>query len=662
MAKPSREAALQSLCNQALQAHHAGAFEDAKALYNKVILRDPKHFDALYLLGTLSLQTGDTEQGVSLIKRAVRVNPSAAETHCMLGVGLNSLQRREEALASYDAAIRLKPAYAEAHFNRALTLGALERRDEALASYDRAIALRPDYAKAHVNRGLMLCELKRPEEALTSLKTAIALNPYLAEAHYNMGQALRDLKRPSDALASFDRAIALMPDHAEAHQERGLVLGELKRPEEALSSFDKAIALKPDFADAHNDRSGVLNDLKRYDEALASADRALAIAPDYAEAHHNRGCALFPLNRLDEALASFDRAVAASPDSAQPHNGRGWALHALGRVDEALACAEKAIALDPDFTAARLNRCFTLLLMGQLEDGFRDHELRPSDWGKTALAPSSARPWLGERDVGDKILLAYYEQGLGDIIQFSRYISRASELFGQVIFSVPADLGQLLEGIAPNVQTMVGNSRPEKFDYYCSILSFPFIFRTNLESIPSWPRYLSANEERRARFSARLGPKTKARIGLVWSGNPDHHNDHNRSIPFAQVEPLISDEVHWITPQKIIRPSDEGRFRACGRVEFYGDELRDFSDTAALVDLLDLVITVDTSVAHLAGAMGKPVWLLLPYVPDWRWLLGRRDSPWYPTAVLYRQPKIGDWASVIDEVKADLRTVTATTA
>jgi tetratricopeptide (TPR) repeat protein len=581
--------ALQAKFEKGVALHQQGKLADAERFYVEVLRQQPKHFDALHLLGVIALQTQRTERGVELIRKAIGLNAKVAAAHSNLGTALRDLKR---------------PA-------------------DALVSHDRAIALKPDFAEAYSNRGIALLDLKRPADALVSHDKAIALKPDYAEAYNNRGTVLRDLKRPADALVSYDKAIALKPDYAEAYSNRGTVLRDLKRPADALVSYDKAIALQPDYAEAYSNRGNALLDLKRPADALVSYDKAIALKPDYAEAYSNRGTALSDLKRPADALVSYD----------------------------------KAIALKPDYAEAYLNQGLCLLLTGRFEQGLRQYE-----WRKKRDEPLGVRPypqpvWLGENNIAGKTLFIYWEQGLGDTIQFCRYAKLVEARGTKVIMSVQQPLLGLLKQISPTIQIINQNEEPTHFDYHCSLLSLPLAFGTTLETIPAKHEYLKADEELRSLWSARLPPKTKPRIGVVWSGRIAHHNDHNRSIELQQFLAIFSTGADWICLQNEIRKKDLAVLQQNNCIALFGNDLRDFSDTAALVDLMDLVITVDTSVAHLAGAMGKPVWILLPHNPDWRWLLDRNDSPWYPSARLFRQQQIGSWAGVIDLVNNKLQSV-----
>jgi tetratricopeptide (TPR) repeat protein len=508
-------------------------------------------------------------------------------------------------------------------------------------------------AIAWYNRGNALQDLGRFDEAVISYDQAIALKPGLAEAYNNRGNALQNLKRLDEAVASYDRAAMLKPDYIEAYYNRGTALQSLMRFEAALASYDKAIAHKPDHAEAHNNRGAPLRELRRLDEAITSYDKAIALRPEFAEAHNNRGNVLHTLKRLDEALAGFDTAIALKPDFAMAHYNRANVLRDLMRLDEALASFDKAVVLKPDYIDAHYNQGHCFLLMGRFERGWPQYELR--NWKADGVKPYLRPLWSGKEDIVGKTLFIYCEQGVGDTLQFCRYGKLVKALGASIIMSVQDSLLELLAQMKPDIGTIVGhNEIPSAFDYRCPMMSLPFALGTTLATIPE-PARVVADQNLQKTWDARLPPRAKPRIGVVWNGNPEHKNDHNRSMDLATLSPLFSADAHWISLQKEIRQGDAALLRRLPQVAFFGDELKDFSTTAAIIDRLDLVITVDTAAAHLAGAMGKPVWILLPYVPDWRWLLDRDDSPWYPTARLFRQDETRVWDNVIARVKDELR-------
>jgi len=612
--------ALSEVLSRAISAYRAGNLAEAEQLCGRMVCARQDFFEALHLLAIVQWKLG----------------------------------RQEEALASYDRAIACRPDDAEARYNRAVVLTKLKRCDEALADYDRALVMRPRHAATFNNRGVALTQMKRYDEALADYDRALALREDYAEAFSNRGNVLRKLKRYDEALADYDRALALRPRYAMALSNRGVVLKELKRHEEALACYDRALTLRPDYVDAHCNRGNVLKELNRCEEALASYERALVLRPDHADTHYNRGASLYQLKRYDEALASYERSLALRPDHADTHYNRGVTLVELRRFDEALASYGHAIALQPDHAEARFNRATCPLLIADFDRGWKSYESR---WdigsGKSGRRGFAQPLWLGEADIAGKTILLHAEQGLGDSLQFCRYAPLVSARGARVILEVPDSLCGLM-GTLAGVHEIVATGQPlPYFDFHCPLLSLPLAFGTRLESIPSTTPYLHAPLQSASGGDATWESRHHPRIGLAWSGNPAHKNDRNRSIPLSLLRPLFGIDATFVSLQKDVRAEDATAFKACG-LSHCGDALKDFSHTAAIMTRLDLIISVDTSIAHLAGALARPVWVLLPFIPDWRWLLDRDDSPWYPTARLFRQDAERSWSSVIARVQAAL--------
>ena len=590
----------------------------------------PDHFDSRHLLGVIFLQRGNYAEAIRHIDLALELNPNHIHALSNRGAALKELGRFEQALATYDHVLARRPDYPEAHSNRGSILHDLKRYEEALASYDRALALRPDYADALCNRGATLHELKRYEEALASCDRTIALRPDYAEAHSNRGNTLQELKRFDEALASFDRALALRPDYAEAHSNRGNALHELNRFEEALASYDRAVALRREFAEAHSNRGNALQELRRFDEALASYDRALALRPDHAEAHSNRGNALKELRRFDEALASYGRALTLRPDLAEGH-----------------------------FSEATCR-----LMIGDFARGWQQFEWR---WETAQLRSAkrhfSPKLWIGAHDIAGKTILLHAEQGFGDTLQFCRYVPSVAEQAGRVILEVPKPLCKLMSTLPCAAEIVARGDPLPDFDLHCPLLSLPLAFGTRLETIPSRTPYLAAPENKADAWRDRLGAHERPRIGLVWAGDPRkrlpgaNRIDRQRSLDFDQLAPLFEVrecEFHSLQKGDVAVTQLRDSALDHGVIDWSAD-LHDFSDTAALIENLDLVIAVDTAVAHLAGALGKPLWLINRYNTCWRWLLDCTDSPWYPTARLFRQDETRAWDRVLVRVQAALQ-------
>ncbi len=648
----------------------------------------PDHPDLLAQLGTVRLQQGQTAEGISLLEKALRVSPDHPMALANLAAGLAASGKFEEALAASSRLLALQPSFADAFRLQGDALRGLNRREEALAAYGRAIALQPGNAPAHNNRGNALLELGRASESLAAYDAALSADPSYADAHFNRANALKDLGQTAEALEGYDRAIALKPASAWAHNNRGFLLERLKRPREALAAYDaataldprfagpynnrgnvlkglhrfrealanydRAIALEPGFAQAHNNRGALLKEMDRPLEALASLDRALSLQPSYAEAHNNRGNALLRLNRTQEALAAYDAAIALRPGYAEAHGNRGNALKDLGRLEEALESYDRAIALDPAFARAYCNKALLLLLKGDFTGGWPLFEWR---W-KDTLRPEASRfaqpAWAGGPLAGQTLLI-HPEQGYGDILQFCRYALLAERAGAQVVLESPRSLVPVLSTLRGDFTVVERGGPLPPFTLRCPVMSLPLAFGTRVETIPAEVPYLFADEAKRAAWREKLGPRSKPRVGLVFSGKKENSNDHNRSLPLEALAPLFGLPLEFHSLQKEVREADQEALLRLPQLRDHQKELADFSDTAALIAEMDLTLSVDTAAAHLAGALGKPVWVLLPRWPDPRWLLGRADSPWYPTAVLFRQGAIGDWDSVMAEVISRLR-------
>jgi tetratricopeptide (TPR) repeat protein len=647
---------------RAIEFYRQGNLAEVDRICRDIIGQVPGHFDALHLCGIAAAQRGRFAEAERLIGQALSIDPGRADLNNNRGNVLRELKRFDEALASYDRALAIRPDYAEALNNRGVVLRNLRRLDEALASYDRALAIRPDYAEALNNRGDALTALMRLDEALASFDRALAIRPDYAEALYNRGNVLTALKRLDEALASYERALAIRADHAETLNNRGVVLRDLHRLDEALASYQRALAIRPGSAEALSNSGAVLRQLGRLDEALASCERALAITPDYADALNNRGNALMELKRLDEALASYDRALAIRPDYAEAFYNRGIVLQDLGRLEDALDSYQQAQAIRPDYAEAHWNEGACRLLAGDFAAGWAKFEWRWLKRGADAKRECARPLWLGEQDVAGRTVLLHAEQGYGDTIQFCRYAPLLAERGARVVLEVQPGLKSLLSGLAGVQQVVARGERLPDFDFHCPLLSLPLAFGTTLQTIPARVPYLAATPGLVQSWRARLGANAP-RIGLAWSGNPKHLKDRNRSIAASRLTRLLETGATFVSLQKELRDDDRQWLAAHPEVHHFGDELGDFADTAALISLLDVVITVDSAVAHLAGAMGKPVWILVrAFGADWRWLLQRDDSPWYPSARLFRQHSIGDWGGVIADVGGALREWTARAA
>jgi len=639
---------------KALALYQGGKYSAAQHACKSILRQIPRHPETLHLLGVLACLNAEFDEANEIFGLALSINPNHGQLHAIRGDTLQQLGRHREAITSYDRTIALQPDSVEAYSARAESLMAIGHYDQALDSCDQAIALRPTFAEAHANRGNALKALSRFDEAVKSYDRAINLKPDFAEAFSNRGLALHELHRYRDALSSYEAAIRLNPQLPQAYYNRGNALLELKQYEDAIESYNRAISIKPDYPEAYSNRGNALAVLDRFTDALTSYDQAIELADGYAEAFFNRGNVFRELDKYVDALSDYDRAIAINPQYAESHCNRGLVFLALKRYADALSDFRTAISLKPDFADVFWNQGTTLLTTGALEEGWAFYE-----WRKRLDKPYGTSTfwqpvWSGAEDISQKTLLVYHEQGLGDVIQFCRYVKLCGARAARVILSVPGRLVSLLKRLASNIEIVDAAEQPPNFDYQCALMSLPLVFGTTLDTIPVDPAYLTPDPECVTAWTERLGDRDKPRLGLAWSGNPRQQNDRYRSIPFGNMEPLLNLDVDWHALQTEVRDSDLGLLRRSSRLRLWNDEITGFANTAGLVQHLDLIVTVDTSIAHLAGAMGKPTWILLPYAADWRWLTERSDSPWYPSVRLWRQKTPGDWESLVGLIKTEL--------
>ena len=614
-----------AMFQDAMTLHQQGRFEEAQLLYENVLRVDPSNADAWHLSGLIYLQRQEFEASASRVGEAIKLNPSNPAYYVNHGIALKGNGQLDAALLSYDLAIALEPKFAAAHYSRGNVLSELKEFEAAVASFDRTIALQPGDPLAYMNRGSALRSLKQYASAVDSFDRVIAIQPNNADAHFSRGTALYGADRLSEAIESYDQAIALNPNHAQAHFNRGIALKAMQKNDAALISYEQAIATDPNYAEAYYNRGLLLQDQKKFDLAIASFERACSIQPSYFEAH--LGCALAQsaCNQLDSAVATCERAIAIQPESAEAH----WC---------------KSLAL---------------LLGGQLDRGWELYEWRWRLKISTENRSFQEPMWTGLQSLQGKSIYIHHEQGFGDALQFCRYAKLLAARGARVIMEVPPHLMGVLKTLHGVSELIAIRSTAPVFDYQCALLSLPMAFKTTIDNIPAEDSYLRSDEQLVSHWNQILGPKTKTRVGVVWCGNPTHQNDHNRSIALSTLLEGIPDSVEVVSLQKEVRDIDHAVLECHSHVRHFGEALRDFSDTAALCSLMDVVVSVDTSVAHLSAALGKPTWILLPFNPDWRWLLDREDSPWYPSVKLYRQHALGDWEQVREKLQHDLQKISA---
>ncbi|GAB2916082.1 tetratricopeptide repeat protein [Paraburkholderia jirisanensis] len=633
-----------------------GRYEQALSVLDQAVAVDATNLSGLMARGAALLGLGRYDDALATYDAVLRLAPGLSDAWRDRGRTLRGLKRPADALISFDSAHRISAGDAQTCVQRGHALRDLGRHGDSLESYRLALVIRPRDSELLTLCGTALIELGHALEALVYFDEALMVRPEDTRALYQSCIALDLLKRHDELLRRCDRLLASNPKYPSAWLGRGNALLGLDRPGEAADAYSKVLQYAPGTIDALRNRAAALRVLGRYTEALADYDESLAIAGPDAELLCNRAIALQRLKRYDDALASYERAAAITPATAQGCAAQGMALQQLGRHEAALKVYEHGLKLDPNHHGVRRADAFCRLLLGDFARGWAQHERRWLD-GATLLAHRHAdRPqWRGEEIAGKTVLL-HAEQGFGDTIQFCRYASLAAQRGATVLLEVPAPLKTLfasLDGVARVFEQ--GEALPG-YDLQCPLMSLPFAFSTRVDSVPARVPYLHTDAGGKRAWSKRLEDKAvpgRLRVGLVWAGNQRHSNDENRSIALADLEPLYRQDLTFVSVQPYERESDRVALENSSIVTF-GSALTDFADTAALISELDLVISVDTSVVHLAGAMNLPVWALLSHVPDWRWLLDREDSPWYPAARLFRQSKTGDWQSVIERVAHEL--------
>lgn len=580
---------------------------------------------------------------------------AAALTTLQQALALHQEGQLARAQVLYDQVLQLQPENFDALYLSGLIAAQSKNPARAVELINRALAINPGHVDAHANKGNALRKLGQFESSLASYDNAIRLRPKHAETHFNRGIALKELGKYELAISSYDRAIALNARFMAAYANRGVALAALSQHEAAVTSFDQAIHLDSGIAYTHLHRGISLHALGRLREATESYQKAIALDPGHAEAHHSLGISLLQLRRHEESIASIDRAIALKPAFTDAYVNRALAFHELRKHPAAMADYHQAIALQPNLRIAHRNLSHLHLLLGDYETGWEEFEWRlRSDDGKASQRTFSKPLWLGQESLQGKTILLHSEQGLGDTIQFCRYAKLVADLGARVILEIQKPLVSLLAGLDGVDALVTKGSVLPPYQFHCPLMSLPLALQTRVDNIPAAGGYLKADPGKVEKWRAMLGNKTKPRVGLVWSGNHLHKNDLNRSIPLADFASLLNSNIEYVCLQKDVKEADRTVLATHTGIRRFDAELGDFSDTAALCELLDLVISVDTSVAHLAGALGKPVWILLPFNPDWRWLLERSDTPWYASAKLYREDRLKGWDEVLASIHADL--------
>jgi len=606
------------------------------------------------LLGAASAGLGRVQQAELAFRQACRLRPDDADGHNNLGNVLQAQHKLDEAIVAYQCAIEINPNNMRAYNNLGGALRAQNRLDEALVAYRHSININPDFSDTYYNIANIMLLRKNFDEAIAGYQRAVELNPDHARAFYNLGNALQKNNRLDDAIVAYRQSIEIRPDNVDAINNLGNAFYKNNNCDEAIAAYLRVLEIKPNNVSALNNLGNAFFKQNKFDEAIEVYQRAINNKPNYSEAYYNIGIVMRAQNKIDEAILAYRKAIEIDPEYASAYNNMGVLFRAQNKVEESVDIFQRAIKIDHDHASAYFNQGISLLLLGHFREGWNLYEWR---WKTEAMKMNVRefdRPlWLGQEDICGKTIFLHGEQGFGDTLQFCRYADLVKKLGAIVILEVQKPLIRLLFDLK-GIDRIVENKKDVRyFDYHCPLLSLPKALQTDLYSIPAAPYYLKSEISIQEKWSIRLGKKTRPRVGIAWSGNSLHRNDQNRSVFLEKILCYLSEDFEYFCLQKDIRERDRDILKN-SKIRQFSDEITDFAETAALCELMDLVISVDTSVAHLAGALGKQTWILLPYIPDWRWLLERDDSPWYPSVRLFRQQQAGDWDTTLERVAVAL--------
>jgi len=682
----------------AIQHHKAGQLEQAECLYRQVLDTGSQNGLALYGLGLIAIARHAYEQAIEALNMATAIDPDQPSFYNALGVALDNAGRPDEAIAAFRQATMLKPDFAEAYNNLAITLQAQGRLEQAIEVCRRAMMADAGFAKAYYTMGYCLAGLGKLEQAVEHYKKAIELDGSMVEAYNQLGVLLSQAGLYDQAIAYLQRAIGLAPDYAQAHNNLGIAFRARGDIDKAIGCYKEAIRLDPEFPEAYYNLANAYIQEGLFDPALDCCQKAIQLKPDYGQAYNQMGIALAEkglyqqaidlyrkaieldasqaefynniaicyreLAQYDLAVQNYLKAIEIEPTFAQAYCNLANAYREMGNCDKALECYDKAIALKGDYPDAQWNKAVVLLLKGQMKAGWQQYHWRYKAKLDTKLYPYQwSKPrWEGQ-SLSGKTILVHCEQGLGDAIQFARYVPmiRAFEP-SRIILEAWPPLVRLFARIDGVDQVVKAHAKAleQHVDVVVSVMDLPAIFQTDLQTIPNKVPYLYPDQEQFKAWQDRLD-RGSMNVGIVWAGRPTHGNDKNRSCNLEYFMPLTRIQgVRIYALQK--GPASQQLARSGWPVENLADGFEDLMDAASCVAALDLVISVDTAMAHLAGALARPVWTLLPFAPDYRWMLDRADSPWYPTMRLFRQPRPRDWKGVFEQVRQQLSELTRSKA
>lgn len=641
---------MQDAIQTAYNKFNIGDFESAMALCLDILAEIPDQPKALSLLGLIHHQKGELIKAAGYLKRVIAGAPFDPLTSYNYGVILSQLDHTQEALAVFNEVLSRHRAFPEAHFMLGNIYYGQQQYAQAADHYQQATGLNPQYHDAWFNLGIAHKQLLQYDLAAGAFRQALNALPDHVPSLFQMGLVLQAQERTEEAIVAFRRVLALTPEDPLICQNLGILLRDSGQVDDAITSLEKANVLKPFNAQILNELGLAFHDARAFDKAIAAFCQAIGLMSDYPAALSNLGNALLETDRLEEAIGRYEQAIALDPQFHEAWYNLGTCYHqTMADPGRAIPLYRKAISLKPDMVEAHWNLSHALLLKGHFEEGFEEYLWR---WRrKSAVNPAIPKPEWHCGMPPDQTLLVHTEQGMGDAIQFVRYLPIVKERVGRIFLACEASLialFQSLSGIDAIFEKKNLSSLSQAIDCHVPLLNLPSILATTETTIPASVPYLQPDRQRLAKHAPLFAEaRSLFKVGLVWQGNPKHKNDANRSCRLADFAPLFRlPGLAFFSLQKDPTLGSDPPFPGIDLAK----HMENFADTAAFVSHLDLVISVDTAVAHLAGALGKPIWVLLPFVPDWRWMLDREDSPWYPTMRLFRQKQRRDWRPVIQEV------------
>ncbi len=632
--------------NKAWKKSQSGHCSEALDLYQQVLAHEPNNYDALLQSAIIFDEQDLAHKAIALFQQAAQTHAQFAQPCILLGNLLIKQQRIEDALQYYLQATAREPHNTIALTNTGCLFELNNDLNSAITYFDRAIASNPNYADAYCNRANSYFKLKQYHQALTDYCQAIQIDPAQSNYYYCRGITWQKLGKNQQALEDYQTALDFNAHDGQAWSNLGTIQKDMGLYAESLASHSHAIKLEPQNPDYYCNRGNTHQKLKQLEQAIRDYNTALELDQHNSSAYYNRGTAQHGMGHYPEALSDFNRAIELNPHDASSWCNRGIALKELGEYSEAMTSLNKALQLNPDSANIKWNQAQINLVHGQWREGFLGYEWR---WQNPELIlttepinfPQPA--WTGQEDIAGKTILFYTEQGYGDTIQYLRFAKQVTHLGAKAVIKAQASLKTLLQNLDDCIQVIAKDDAIPHCDYQCPLMSIPAILGIDSEAQLQCPPYIKSSAEKKEYWARRLGDKTRPRIGIAWSGNRHHKNDKNRSAPLRDFALLFKEDSEYVVLQTEISVEEQDLLNTFSNVHCFKKEIGDFSDTAALIDLMDKVISVDTSVVHLAGALGKPVHVLLPYIPDWRWLLDRQDSPWYASAQLHRLQAQQTW-------------------